>query len=465
MKVGTAAFFSLLSVPILAWTVIVLLAWIIPTELPALVVWAIVRAFPLVRQDIGIVGEITPAVLAASVLALVPALRPDQKAIGVLLAAVTYILYMQMALFFSSPYGVSLIEAHFDGATNIADAKKTLLNLISNIRTSSLFILSSIIGLNIDPIAKTIANKAKRMKSTKALLVFAAFTFLIVPHSEAAESKYITVTIKNETPNFPVLSSFEGLPAQEVSFENNARKYKITIPPDRWFSYVTIVFKWKEKFERNDEAKNDDFEQRISLRIRRDLTKEITIPVFFGNSRTDAQITNLGNPPDSANRYKVHFRSIQIAFYYMQIALPAAQNKFRTTAKLAFYALAELADPKDVRNSDLSNSVSVFEVKNDAIELIRKAFPRNSFGVELAELEKNALQANSTYWRDFNLIGKYVNERKCDVAWLIFNDLKSLKDKNKEEFEIQRLPTDDMEAARKNLMRKCKPRGLIVKRP
>jgi len=143
MKV--VAFYSVLSLPIIAWGLIVLPWWLKSYEIPAAVVYAAIMATPLIAGDMSIVGEITPVILAGAIIALLPNSSWQVKVSAVLLAIITYILYIQLSIFFSGA-GQGLIGPEF---SDISRPKMRLLSLISNVRVTAIVVAASLIGLKL----------------------------------------------------------------------------------------------------------------------------------------------------------------------------------------------------------------------------------------------------------------------------------------------------------------------------
>jgi hypothetical protein len=137
--------------------------------------------------------------------------------------------------------------------------------------------------------------------------------------------------------------------------------------------------------------------------------------------------------------------------------LPKARKNFATSTNQSFYAATELAELKNKNRSDPAKAVSIYGMHEDILNHARIAF-----GDRSGDYELNAIKANSAYWYDFSLISKYANAprgSKCESAWLIFNDLSKLKEKDERAFQVQSLPANDMEEALKILNKRCKMSG------
>jgi hypothetical protein len=160
-RARASIFFLLLTAPITVWAVIVMPAYWAEADWPGSLVWAIANAFPLVKKDIGATGEITSAIVAAAILTLLPRNDFNKNVAAAIVALLTYGAYIQMTIFFSNSSGMSLIRANFPTSDQVSEARAAILALISSVRTSSLFIFCSIVGLNIAPLKEAVKSRAK----------------------------------------------------------------------------------------------------------------------------------------------------------------------------------------------------------------------------------------------------------------------------------------------------------------
>jgi hypothetical protein len=141
----TFVFYSILSLPIIVWTAIVIPFWAGDTDFPAALVSAIVKAAPLIAGDISVVGEITPGILAGLIIALLPSGQYETTIKAVALAVIIYFLYIYLAIFFAdTKEGARLLGLiSHDPPTD----RKTILSVCSNVRVTAIAVAASIIGL------------------------------------------------------------------------------------------------------------------------------------------------------------------------------------------------------------------------------------------------------------------------------------------------------------------------------
>jgi hypothetical protein len=151
----TTIFFGLLSIPILAWVVLVLPNYVtilLPNSFPNAYMIssgfmkALVSVSPLVTGDISVFGEITPIILAGALIALLPDSRGVPNIPAIALAVVAYFMFLHLSIYFSSGAGAALLSADFD---DIQKAQQTLLTLISNVRVMAIVIAGAIVGINV----------------------------------------------------------------------------------------------------------------------------------------------------------------------------------------------------------------------------------------------------------------------------------------------------------------------------
>jgi hypothetical protein len=94
-QMRTFTFYGLLAVPILAWMGIVLPNFFYESGvgISATMINAAVTLSPVVGGDLSIFGEVTPVILAGSIIALMPTSK-DVKYLAVGLAVVSYLLFI-----------------------------------------------------------------------------------------------------------------------------------------------------------------------------------------------------------------------------------------------------------------------------------------------------------------------------------------------------------------------------------
>jgi hypothetical protein len=141
------AFYLLLCIPILAWASVVLPTYFLNTlDIAVGLVYAIVTVSPVVGGDFSIFGELTPIVLAGSIIALMPKSQNEINYFAVLLAIVSYLLFIHLSVFFSSGPGVGLLSVNWN---QIAGPQKTILNLVSNVRVMAIIVGASLLGFKV----------------------------------------------------------------------------------------------------------------------------------------------------------------------------------------------------------------------------------------------------------------------------------------------------------------------------
>jgi hypothetical protein len=149
-RVQTIAFYALLLLPALVWAAIALPEYLFNSpELSSAVTHLLVAASPVVSKDISIFGEVTPVILAGAIIALLPK-TPGSNIAAIILAAVTYILYINLGLFFAGNHGEAVLASKLtEGTPAYAEANKTILSFVSNVRIMALVVAGSIIGLKV----------------------------------------------------------------------------------------------------------------------------------------------------------------------------------------------------------------------------------------------------------------------------------------------------------------------------
>jgi hypothetical protein len=232
----------------------------------------------------------------------------------------------------------------------------------------------------------------------------------------------VTITVENRTPAFDVVPSIEVFGSPPKPFDKAAQNtyvYKFEVPDSDWFKKVDIHLLWKNDFlTAND--KKDDFNQRISLRIRRDFPTNFTFPVFFSNSRSRLEMDRLEALTNINDQFEVFFRSWQILSYYRSV-LGGAHALSRRAAKILFYSAIRLAEEPDyfVIMSDVAEKHMVESVMDGAI------------------YSERASQARSVYWFDLKLIDGYVKKGDCGTAQLLLAAFQSLKTEDPVAFKLR----------------------------
>jgi hypothetical protein len=146
-----AAFYGLLSVPIILWAILVLpIYFSAGPDLSSNLVYGIVAVSPIVGGDVSLFGEVTPVVLAGAIIALLPNTKQDIKLIAIFMAILSYVLFVHLTIFFTSGPGVGLISANWD---KIDEPRKILLGVMSNIRVMAIVIAASIVGFKVKPVS------------------------------------------------------------------------------------------------------------------------------------------------------------------------------------------------------------------------------------------------------------------------------------------------------------------------
>lgn len=157
----TTALYALMCAPLLFWALLVVPEYA-SVEWPdrfsfgdyvsSVIVRAVVYAAPLISGDISIFGEITPVLFAGAIIALLPPSKGGVALPAVVLAALVYLTCIHLGYFFSNDAGYNILSATYPDQgshPDIHDAQKVVLSLISNIRTTSLVILGTILGLRV----------------------------------------------------------------------------------------------------------------------------------------------------------------------------------------------------------------------------------------------------------------------------------------------------------------------------
>lgn len=141
------AFYACLSIPIIAWALIVLPNYLLTgTDVSTAMVYAVITLSPVIGGDFSIFGEITPMILAGSIIALMPQAKDDINYSAILLAITSYLLFIHLSVYFSNGPGAGLIAANWDNPTN---SQKVVLNLVSNVRVMAIVVAAAILGFKV----------------------------------------------------------------------------------------------------------------------------------------------------------------------------------------------------------------------------------------------------------------------------------------------------------------------------
>jgi hypothetical protein len=142
----TGLFYLLLCLPIVVWALIVLPVY--ASSLPdwsSNLVAALVAASPIIGGDVSIFGELTPMILAGLIIGIAPASK-DINYFAVVLAVLSYALFIHLSVFFSSGPGVGVMSANWD---DTALPQKIALGFVSNVRVMLIVIAASLVGFKI----------------------------------------------------------------------------------------------------------------------------------------------------------------------------------------------------------------------------------------------------------------------------------------------------------------------------
>jgi hypothetical protein len=144
-----AAFYLLLCIPIVVWAAVVIpnyLSFLDSVNYSAAIVAAAVAVSPVVGGDISVFGEVTPVILAGSIIALMPAQAQNVNYAAIGLALCSYLLFVHLSVYFTSGQGVGLLEFTFP---SIAEPQKIVLSLIANVRVMAIVICAAILGFKV----------------------------------------------------------------------------------------------------------------------------------------------------------------------------------------------------------------------------------------------------------------------------------------------------------------------------
>jgi uncharacterized membrane protein len=147
-RVQSAAFYGLLSLPIVFWALVVLPNYFFDlSPISTGMVYAAVTASPLIGGDVSIFGEVTPMLLAGAIIALIPKPKNGVDVIAIALAVASYVLFIQLSIYFSSGPGMAILYS--DWHDNIAEPQKIILKLVANVRVMAIVVAAAILGYNI----------------------------------------------------------------------------------------------------------------------------------------------------------------------------------------------------------------------------------------------------------------------------------------------------------------------------
>jgi hypothetical protein len=142
-----AAFYFLLSIPVLGWASLVLPYYTAHETITLNIIQLLVGSSPVVAGDLSLFGEITPALIAGGIIAIMPTSSYSVKVIAVAIAVITYLLYIHLNIFLSGDVGEGLLSAvWFDHDKQ----RTTLQTIVSNVRTMSIVTGAAILGYKIN---------------------------------------------------------------------------------------------------------------------------------------------------------------------------------------------------------------------------------------------------------------------------------------------------------------------------
>lgn len=146
-------FLIILSFPALAWVFLVLLFYYADIAYSSRLVAIVAAISPVIAQDVSLFGEITPAALAGCIIALSPTASKISSwsqlpnLIALALAATIYAMYLHLMLFFSlGGDGIAIFSYNW---VDYANQQKSILGIVSAVKTSAAVIFASIIGLRL----------------------------------------------------------------------------------------------------------------------------------------------------------------------------------------------------------------------------------------------------------------------------------------------------------------------------
>jgi hypothetical protein len=146
-RVRVALFYGILFVPIAVYLVFVVPSLV--SEWYYVSQWALnlcLKVSPILGGDLSVFGEVTPVVLAASIIGLMPGGDDKARYIAILLCVIIYAMYLHLSLFFLNGPGAAILSSV---TSDITVARKVIVTLISNVRIMSIVVAASILGFKI----------------------------------------------------------------------------------------------------------------------------------------------------------------------------------------------------------------------------------------------------------------------------------------------------------------------------
>jgi hypothetical protein len=232
----------------------------------------------------------------------------------------------------------------------------------------------------------------------------------LIELASATEIRVVKITIENKTPQFQVVPTIEVYgkpPSQFLGVADN--RFEVTFPVETndWYAVANIKITWKHP--QSVDGISDDFDQRISLRLRRSFPDSYYFPIYYSNDRSKQEMDRLEDMGDIGDQFEVYFRGMQIARYYKANAGPK-HPLTRRAAKVAFFAAVKLAEqPK------------YYVVMSDDAERIASDSQDDAM-----IYSKRAEEARSVYWFDLAELENYINNNKCEFAQSM---IRALQDK------------------------------------
>jgi hypothetical protein len=96
-------------------------------------------------------------------------------------------------------------------------------------------------------------------------------------------SRYVTITITNQTPEVSMAAVIEVTGKSSATFVKrpgeNIWEYKFPLS-DKWFSEADIKITWQKAYLNPDGSKKD-FSQRVALLLRYNFPSSFDVPVYF----------------------------------------------------------------------------------------------------------------------------------------------------------------------------------------
>lgn len=143
-----ALFYGALSIPIVLCALIVVPHYVLfNDDLPGtLIRWA-VQVSPVVTGDLSLFNEITPAIIAAGMIAFMPADSKQLRHSAIFIAFCGYLSFIFLSIFLSGP-GDALLQQNWDGQ-ELVNARSTILKFVSNVRLAALATAGSMLGFKL----------------------------------------------------------------------------------------------------------------------------------------------------------------------------------------------------------------------------------------------------------------------------------------------------------------------------